>query len=73
MIRVPRRVAVLANLGTVFTRRVPRASARQRRCAGAGGPRDGYIFFKVRLDLVCRLRLSWRWYLRRLRCVFQSC
>ena len=58
MIRVPRRVAVL---GTVFTRRVPRASARQRSCAGAGGPRDGYIFFKVRLDLVCRLRLSWRW------------
>ena len=57
MIRVPRRVAVL---GTVFTRRVPRASARQRSCAGAGGPRDGYIFFKVRLDLVCRLRLSWR-------------
>ena len=42
MIRVPRRVAVL---GTVFTRRVPRASARQRSCAGAGGPRDGYIFF----------------------------
>ena len=42
MIRVPRRVAVL---GTVFTRRVPRASARQRSCAGAGGPRDGYTSF----------------------------
>ena len=43
MIRVPRRVAVL---GTVFTRRVPRASARQQSCAGAGGPRDGTSFLK---------------------------